>query len=213
MINKKILNLIGYILLFLGISMLFSAAWSYYYSQNDLYSLIYSFLITSCTGSFLILFTNFSVSNIFPYLSYQNKQKFELSSRDGYTLVTLSWVVMAIFSALPFYFYSNFLVDTHPFNSYINCFFESISGLTTTGATILNGNQIDTAPRGLMFWRSFTQFIGGIGIIVFSIAILPLLGFGGVQLFRAEVAGPVADKLTPRVKQTAKLLWGIYILV
>ena len=211
MINKKILNLIGYILLFLGISMLFSAAWSYYYSQNDLYSLIYSFLITSCTGSFLILFTNFSVSNIFPYLSYQNKQKFELSSRDGYTLVTLSWVVMAIFSALPFYFYSNFLVDTHPFNSYINCFFESISGLTTTGATILNGNQIDTAPRGLMFWRSFTQFIGGIGIIVFSIAILPLLGFGGVQLFRAEVAGPVADKLTPRVKQTAKLLWGIYI--
>ena len=211
MINKKILNLIGYILLFLGISMLFSAAWSYYYSENDLYSLIYSFLITSCTGSLLILCTNFSVSNIFPYLSYQNKQKFELSSRDGYTLVTLSWVFMALFSALPFYFYSTFLVDTHPFNSYINCFFESISGLTTTGATILNGNQIDTAPKGLMFWRSFTQFIGGIGIIVFSIAILPLLGFGGVQLFRAEVAGPIADKLTPRVKQTAKLLWGIYI--
>ena len=211
MINKKILNLIGFILLFLGISMLFSACWSYYYSENDLYPILYSFLITTFSGVLLILFTSFSIDAHFPYLSYKNKQKFELSSRDGYTLVTLSWFLMAIFSALPFYFYSIFLVDTHPFNSYINCFFESISGLTTTGATILNGSQIDTAPKGLMFWRSFTQFIGGIGIIVFSIAILPLLGFGGVQLFRAEVAGPVADKLTPRVKQTAKLLWGIYI--
>ena len=118
---------------------------------------------------------------------------------------------MSLFSALPYYLYSNYLVETHPFNNFINCFFESISGLTTTGATILNGYQIDTAPKGLLFWRSFTQFIGGIGIIVFSIAILPLLGFGGVQLFRAEVAGPVADKLTPRVQQTAKLLWVIYI--
>ena len=211
MINKKILSLIGYILFFLGISMLFSAAWSYYYSENDLHPIIYSFLITSSVGIFLITVTRFSFIKVFPFLSYKRKEKFELSSRDGYILVTLSWFLMAIFSALPFYFYSNFLYDTHPFSNYINCFFESISGLTTTGASILSGPQIDTAPKGLMFWRSFTHFIGGIGIIVFSIAILPLLGFGGVQLFRAEVAGPVADKLTPRVKQTAKLLWGIYI--
>ena len=211
MINKKVLNLIGYVLFFLGISMIFSAAWSYYYSENDLYSILYSSLITSSVGLILIFITQFSFNRTFPYFSYKNKQKFELSSRDGYTLVTLSWILMALFSALPFYFYSYLLYETHPFSSYINCFFESISGLTTTGATILNGNQIDTAPKGLMFWRSFTQFIGGIGIIVFSIAILPLLGFGGVQLFRAEVAGPVADKLTPRVKQTAKLLWSIYI--
>ena len=211
MINKKILSLIGYVLFFLGISMLFSAAWSYYYSENDLYPIIYSFLITSSVGIFLITVTRFSIIKVFPFLSYKRKEKFELSSRDGYILVTLSWFLMAIFSALPFYLYSNFLYDTHPFSNYINCFFESISGLTTTGASILSGPQIDTAPKGLMFWRSFTHFIGGIGIIVFSIAILPLLGFGGVQLFRAEVAGPVADKLTPRVKQTAKLLWGIYI--
>ena len=211
MINKKVLNLIGYVLFFLGISMLFSAAWSYYYSENDLYSILYSSLITSSVGFILIFITQFSINRTFPYFSYKNKQKFELSSRDGYTLVTLSWVLMALFSALPFYFYSYLLYESHPFSSYINCFFESISGLTTTGASILNGPQIDTVPKGLMFWRSFTQFIGGIGIIVFSIAILPLLGFGGVQLFRAEVAGPVADKLTPRVKQTAKLLWSIYI--
>jgi len=89
-----------------------------------------------------------------------------------------------------------------------------MSGLTTTGATVLGHSDtlmIEELPHGILFWRSFTQFIGGMGIIVFSIAILPMLGMGGVQLFRAEVAGPVADKITPRVKQTAKLLWGIYV--
>ena len=93
--------------------------------------------------------------------------------------------------------------------------FEAMSGLTTTGATIL-GSSVDKTPdlmiyRRTPFLEEFTQFIGGMGIIVFSIAILPLLGIGGVQLFRAEVAGPVAEKITPRVKQTAKLLWGIYV--
>jgi len=97
---------------------------------------------------------------------------------------------------------------------YTNSFFEAMSGLTTTGATVLGHSDtlmIEELPHGILFWRSFTQFIGGMGIIVFSIAILPMLGMGGVQLFRAEVAGPVADKITPRVKQTAKLLWGIYV--
>ena len=112
--------------------------------------------------------------------------------------------MMTIFGSLPFYLYGG------PFENYIDAFFESISGLTTTGATILAFEDYITIPRGLMFWRSFIQFIGGIGIIVFSMVILPLMGFGGVQLFRAEVAGPVADKLTPRVKQTATLLWTIY---
>ena len=114
---------------------------------------------------------------------------------------------MAIFSALPYYF------SSYGF-TYTDAFFESMSGLTTTGASILGTNalaEISDLSPALLFWRSFTHFIGGMGIIVFSIAILPLLGIGGVQLFRAEVAGPVADKLTPRVKQTAKLLWGIYI--
>jgi trk system potassium uptake protein TrkH len=115
-------------------------------------------------------------------------------------------IAVAIFSALPFYF-SGIL-------SYTNSFFEAMSGLTTTGASILGHPdtlKIENMPHGLLFWRSFTHFIGGMGIIVFSIAILPMLGMGGVQLFRAEVAGPIADKLTPRVKQTAKLLWGIYV--
>ena len=218
MLNKRLLNIVGYLLLFLGISMLFSVAWSYYYNEHyAFYILIKSFLITSSSGLFLVILTQFKFKRIAPFFTFKNKSKFELSYKDGYLLVTLTWVLMAIFSALPFYFYGG------AFTNYIDAFFEAISGLTTTGATILTGVEInsyhnteilfngDITAKGLMFWRSFTQFIGGIGIIVFSIAILPLLGFGGVQLFRAEVAGPVADKLTPRVKQTAKLLWGIYI--
>ena len=211
MIKTRVFNLIGYILFFLGLSMLFSAAWSFYYNENDFFSLLNASLITSLTGFVLIFFTQIKLNLYYPFITLNKSPKYDLSSKDGYILVTLSWVLMSIFSSLPFYLYSNYLVDTHPFNNFVNCFFESISGLTTTGATILNGYHIDTAPKGLLFWRSFTQFIGGIGIIVFSIAILPLLGFGGVQLFRAEVAVPVADKLTPRVQQTAKLLWVIYI--
>ena len=204
MINKRILNMIGYVLLFLGISMFFSAIWSYLDNSDDLIAILYSILITSGFGILLIFLTQLRITKIFPYFSFKDTGKLDLSHRDGYTLVSLSWIMMAVFSALPFYLYGG------PFESFIDSFFESISGLTTTGASILSIQDYSNIPRGLMFWRSFTHFIGGIGIIVFSIAILPLMGFGGVQLFRAEVAGPVADKLTPRIKQTATLLWSIY---
>ena len=204
MFNKRIFNMIGYVLLFLGISMFFSAIWSYLDNTDDLEAILYSILITSGFGVLLISLTQLKITKIFPYLSFKDRDKLDLSHRDGYTLVSLSWIMMALFGALPFYLYGG------PFGSYVDSFFESISGLTTTGSSILSAQDYSNIPRGLMFWRSFTHFIGGIGIIVFSIAILPLMGFGGVQLFRAEVAGPVADKLTPRIKQTAKLLWSIY---
>ena len=199
MIRKQVFYIVGLILILLGISMFFSAAWSLYFDyylgqEDDLISFIKSITITISTGIILAFFTS-------------SKEKIELSNRDGFSIVTIGWVVMVVFSALPFYFYGNGF-------TYVNAFFEAMSGLTTTGATILGKNSIsdiESLPHGLLFWRSFTQFIGGMGIIVFSIAILPLLGMGGVQLFRAEVAGPVADKLTPRVKQTAKMLWSIYV--
>jgi len=148
------------------------------------------------------------------------KKNKELSPRDGFAIVSIGWITMAAFSALPLYL-SNFYFDYSI--SYLNCYFESMSGLTTTGAsilgysTIVDGNLVNHTPNiesishGLLFWRSFTHFIGGMGIIVFSLAILPMVGIGGVQLFRAEVAGPIADKLTPRVRNTAKLLWQIYL--
>tara|TARA_A100001015_G_scaffold318495_1_gene438559 strand:- start:3 stop:1265 length:1263 start_codon:yes stop_codon:yes gene_type:complete len=204
MINKRIFNMLGYVLLFLGVSMIFSAVWSYIDNSDDLTSILNASLITSISGLFLIITTQIQFLKISPYITIKDTDRVDLSHKDGYTLVTFSWVMMTIFGSLPFYFYGG------PFENYIDAFFESISGLTTTGATILAFEDYSNIPRGLMFWRSFIQFIGGIGIIVFSIAILPLMGFGGVQLFRAEVAGPVADKLTPRVKQTATLLWTIY---
>ncbi|MAV64542.1 MAG: potassium transporter [Candidatus Marinimicrobia bacterium] len=190
---RLVVNVIGFILLFLGFSMIFSISWSLYYNDDlnykrDLFALIKSMVITIFSGTVLILGT-------------YKKKKSELSVRDGFAVVTLGWIFMVSFSALPYYFTGSM--------NYIDCFFESMSGLTTTGASVIE--DLDSMSHGILFWRSFTQFIGGMGIIVFSIAILPLLGFGGVQLFKAEVAGPTADKLTPRIKQTAKYLWAIYI--
>ena len=197
MFNLRILNTLGLLLIFLGITMLPSALWSLYFKEYyDLYPIIKSALYTIVFG--LILF-------FIKYL-FKDHYKKDLNSNDAFSIVTVGWILSAIFSSLPFYL-SNYNL------SFIDCFFESMSGLTTTGATILGSNTIyiEDLSHGLLFWRSFTQFLGGMGIIVFTIALLPLLGIGGVQLFKAEVAGPTADKITPRVKQTAKLLWGIYV--
>ncbi len=206
MLNSKVLNIIGLIMVFLAFLMIPSSLWSLFYSVEytledreffDFLAIIKSALISFIFGSLLFLLT----------LRKKKKNNRELKSRDGFVIVTFGWIVLAICSALPFYFsFSNL--------SFTNAFFESMSGLTTTGASILGDastGNIEDLSKGLLFWRSFTHFIGGMGIIVFSIAILPMLGIGGVQLFRAEVAGPVAEKITPRVKQTAKLLWGIYV--
>ena len=193
MIRKQVFFTVGVLLITLGLSMIFSLGWSLYYSESDFYPILKSLCITVLTGLILLLF------------SY-NKKKTILSIRDGFAIVTIGWIAMALFSSLPYYL-SGYL-------DFTDSFFEAMSGLTTTGASILGHYStlaIEDLPHGLLFWRSFTQFIGGMGIIVFSIAILPMLGIGGVQLFRAEIAGPSADKLTPRVKQTAKLLWGIYV--
>ena len=189
MINYKVINILGVISMLLGFSMLPSACWSLYYGEADYTSFLKSSLITILVGLFCYGITKLR-------LKEQNR---DLQSIEGFTIVSLGWVIMGVFSALPFYFSDVSL-------SFVDSFFEAMSGLTTTGATIL-GNHIliEDLSHGLLFWRSFTQFIGGMGIIVFSIAILPLLGIGGVQLFKAEVAGPAADKMTPRIQQTAKL--------
>ena len=187
---RSVVNVVGFILIFVGLSMVFSIGWALYYNDGGLADLVKSMSITVVSGMVLALGTY-----------SKKKKKKELSVRDGFAIVSIGWLFVAAFSALPFYFSSGL--------SYVDAFFESMSGITTTGASILN--NIESLPHGILFWRSFTQFIGGMGIIVFGIAILPLLGFGGVQLFKAEVAGPSADKLTPRIKQTAKYLWAIYI--
>ena len=125
-----------------------------------------------------------------------------ISIKDGLAITTLSWIFMSLFGALPLY-----LTKSAP--TYLNAVFEIISGFTTTGATVIA--DVEALTHGILFWRSFTHWIGGMGILVFSLAILPAIGVGGYQLFKAESPGPIIGKIVPRLKDTAKSLYGIYI--
>ena len=190
MINKKIIiHVMGLLLVIEAVFLAISAIVSLIYGQDDLYSLLITSGICLIIGITLRLLTNNAEKNI--------------GKREGYIIVSLVWVVFSFFGALPFVIHG-------AIPSYTDAFFETISGFTTTGASILN--DIESVPNGLLFWRSLTQWLGGMGIIVLSIAILPIFGIGGMQLFVAEVPGPTPDKLHPRIKETAKRLWGIYIL-
>ena len=132
------------------------------------------------------------------------KHRYELRVREGFLFVTLFWVVLGLAGALPFVFAAN------PHLSITNAVFESFSGLTTTGATVITG--LDDLPQSILFYRQQLQWLGGMGIIVLAVAIMPMLGIGGMQLYRAETPGPIKDnKLTPRITETAKALWYIYL--
>jgi len=189
MINKKIIiQVLGLLLIIEGVFITLSFFVSLYFNQYDQFALGITALICIVLGV-LIRFTTKKASK-------------SISKRDGYIIVSLVWIVFSVFGALPF-------VISGAIPSYTDAFFETISGFTTTGASILN--DIEAMPYGLLFWRSLTQWLGGMGIIVLSLAILPVLGIGGMQLFVAEVPGPTPDKLHPRIKETAKRLWIIYI--
>ena len=194
---KPLLNILGALLSIIGMTMVVPIFISLAYGESDLNGLLYSALICIGVGSPIWLMT---------------RHQRPLTNRDGYAIVTFSWIITAVAGALPFYF-------SGAIPNITDAFFESMSGVTTTGASIIGNtmtlpnlpNGIESLPHGILFWRSFIQWIGGMGIVVFYIAILPLLGVGGVQLFKAEVPGPVADKITPRVRETAKILWMVYL--
>jgi trk system potassium uptake protein TrkH len=188
---RQILRLIGILNFFLGLSMLAPLCVSLIYSDSSLVPLLYSFLITSGSGVMLFLVTKTT-----DYAS--------LSHREGMAIVTLGWVSAGFFGALPFLLSGSIGTIT-------NAYFESISGFTTTGASILS--NIESLPKGILLWRSLTQWLGGMGIIVLSIAILPFLGVGGMQLYKAEIPSPVVDKLQPRISETAKTLWRVYLFI
>lgn len=185
---KLILLVLGALLLvesiFMGISTIVSAC----YGEDDFKYLLFSFGVTFLAGGLLVLF-------------FRNTEK-KVEKREAYLIVSLVWVVLSFFGSLPF-FISGYIP------SYTDAFFETISGFTTTGASILN--NIEELPHGLLLWRSTTQWLGGMGIIVLSIALIPLIKVGGVQLFNAEVPGISTDKLHPRIKGTAKKLWLLYL--
>jgi len=160
---------------------------SFYYAEGDLLAFAYSLGITLISG--LVLRIKASLSR-------------NIGLRDGFFIVTAGWILAGIFGALPFMIYG--AVDT-----FIDGFFESISGFTTTGATIIA--NVEGMPHGILFWRSFSHWLGGMGIIVLFLAILPGVGAGGFNMFRAEVPGPSVSKLSSRLAHTAKTLWFLYL--
>ena len=184
---KIIFHFFGLLLLFNGGFMLLATLFSVIYKDGATLSLLVAGLITLVCGVSLMFQT-------------RHHQK-QMNKREGYLVVTFGWIIMALSGTLPY-----ILTGTIP--SFTSAFFETMSGYTTTGATILN--DIEIVPKGVLFWRSLTHWIGGMGIIVLAVAILPLLGIGGMQIFAAEAPGPSTDKLHPRITDTAKRLWLIY---
>ena len=183
-----ILRVIGAIIFFVGLIMLAPSVFSLVQEESKCWYLLFMALCTLIFGVFIFRFTNNGAEN--------------LSKRDGYLIVVGAWVITALFSALP-YIVNNYEV------SFVDAWFESVSGLTTTGATIFK--DLEELPSSILLWRSLTQWIGGMGIIVLTIAIFPLLGVGGVELFVAESPGPTSNKIHPRIKETAKRLWLLYV--
>jgi trk system potassium uptake protein len=183
-----ILGVIGAIVFFIGLSMAPPLAYALLQEESTWRGLALSMATTMGLGLFL-------------HFAFRRAKAVAISHREGMAIVTLGWVCAGMAGALPFL--------SH-FPSAIDALFESFSGFTTTGASILT--DIESLPRSILLWRSLTHWLGGMGIIVLSLAILPFLGVGGMQLYKAEVSGPVPDKLRPRIRDTAILLWKVYLL-
>jgi trk system potassium uptake protein len=188
-INLKIIfHLMGLLLAVNGGFMLLSSVISWVYEDGVFVEMVSAGIITLVLGAITMYGTH--------------KHRKEIQKREGYLIVTFGWIIMSLAGTLPY-------ITTGAIPGFVNAFFETMSGYTTTGATILT--NIEGVPKGVLFWRSITHWIGGMGIIVLAIAILPLLGIGGMQLFAAEAPGPGGDKLHPRITDTAKRLWLIYV--
>ncbi len=194
---RAVLNILGMLNFLLGLSMIIPLFMSLIYGEDDSLAFFFAFIISVGVSSLVYFLTR----------RYKNT---DIRHREGFAVVTLGWFSACVFAALPFFLYG-MTGSAEEFSSFANSFFESASGLTTTGATILK--SIQSLPHGILWWRSIIQWYGGMGIIVFSLVLLPQIGVGGLQLFKAEVPGPTADKATPRIQDTAKVLWKVYLLI
>ncbi len=189
MINfRPVARVIAVLLMLIGGMMLTGIPFSLYFDSGDFWALLNSGLICITVGAGLWLAPIPGTGDI--------------KKREGYLIVAMGWLAMVTFGTLP-YLLSGVIPDV------VGAFFETVSGMTTTGASVLT--DIEAAPKGILYWRSLTQWIGGMGIIVLTVAIFPLLGIGGIELFVAEAPGPTSDKLHPRIRETAKRLWQIYV--
>jgi len=187
---RHLLHVVGAVLGAIGVAMLAAPAVSIMYQEwSELPGLLLAAVITMLVG--------FGLWRVFD-------RPGELSTREGFAAVGLSWIAMALFGALPY-------LLTGSIGNITDAVFEAAAGFTTTGSSIIPDPGV--LPHGIVFWRSLTQWIGGMGIVVLGIAILPLLGMGAVQLARAESPGPMPDRLTPRFRETAKRLWLVYFIL
>jgi trk system potassium uptake protein len=184
-----VIKIVGLLLMFEAALMIPSQLIAIFYHQSDISAFFYSIIITAITGFLLTR------------VKTKNKQ---IKTKEGLAIVAWGWLLASVFGALPF-------VLSGSIPSFVDALFETISGLTTTGATIID--DIEVLPRGILFWRSFTHWIGGMGILVFTLALLPTMGVGGFQIFKAESPGPVSDKIVPRLKDTAKILYITYVSI
>jgi trk system potassium uptake protein len=187
---RAVLGILGFLLLIIGGMMLFSVPFALHFEGGDAHAIFLSAFITLGAGSGL-------------WFGFK-KHRHGMGKREGFLIAASGWAVASLFGCLPY-----MLSGAIP--SFTDAYFETMSGFTTTGATILV--DIEAVPKGLLFWRSTTQWIGGMGILLLSIAILPLLGVGGMQLFSAEVTHVTVEKLTPRISQTARILWTVYLVL
>jgi len=188
---RAVFYLISYLLMVLGLGM--ASCWGISMYYHDPASAQYGLAIPGILTLTIALILS---------VATRTKSPIDLSRRDGFGIVTFGWLFAALFGAAPFVWSG---IIPNP----IGAVFETMSGFTTTGASVMWG--LDQAPKGLLLWRALTHFFGGMGVLVLCVAILPFLGVGGMQIFRAEMPGPSKDRLTPRIANTAKLLWGIYV--
>ena len=172
------LRILGILLMLFSTAQLFPAAVAYYYDEFGLIKVFFNTLLATFLCGFLLYITNSS-------------RKEDLRTKDGFIITVLFWTVLAIFGSFPLIFAEEIEI------SYVDSLFESISGLTTTGATVLTG--LDELPRSILFYRQLLQWLGGMGIIVLAVAVLPLLGIGGMQLYKAEPPGPLKEAIEERL--------------
>ncbi len=180
---------VGILVITLGLNLVLPLSFSLFFRDGDTGALMASMGVTLAAGVGLF------------FLFRQGKADY-VSQREAMAIVALGWTAAALAGSLPFYF-------AGVFETFTDAFFESMSGFTTTGASVMT--NIEAMPRGLLMWRAYIQWLGGMGIIVLSIAILPLLGVGGYQLYKTEVPSPMPDRLKPRIKDTARILWKVYL--
>ncbi|MCB0514804.1 MAG: potassium transporter TrkG [Chitinophagales bacterium] len=188
---RFLFNFIGVVQLLLAAAMLLCVPVSLIYGEHQV-----AWEMTACSMGLLLL-------GLFLWKALKAPNS-NIRKREGYLIVSVGWLSMSIFGAIPY-------IVSGAIPSFADAVFETVSGFTTTGASILN--DIEALPKGILFWRSLTQWLGGMGIIVLTVAILPILGIGGMELFVAESPGPTSDKLTPRIQETAKRLWAAYVLI